>query len=333
LILLTSYESLRIAIAIRSDMAVSLAGTFIYTFYMMHLTAWIKAARLRTLPLAVACMGMGAFLAAFQGFFNLALFVALLSTTVLLQVLSNLANDYGDYIHGADSEHRQGEQRMVQSGLITPSAMKRGIILLAVSSFISGLCLLFLAFPDLGWPFWGFIGLGLLAIWAAINYTAGSNPYGYVGLGDISVFLFFGLLAVCGSYVLFSASWWWASVLPAMSCGFLSTAVLNLNNIRDIDSDALAGKKSVALRLGKANALVYHALLLALAFGAAVVFTLLHYLHWTQFIFLASAPIFFIHWQKVKKEKESKALDPMLKQLALSTLVFVLMMGIPLLFV
>ena len=212
---------------------------------------WIGAMRPRTLPLAIACIGMGAFLAADADSFDGAIFGLSVLTTILLQILSNLANDYGDSQHGADSAERQGPARAVQSGAISPAAMRRSIILFAGLSFISGVTLLYLA---LGWQwqtFLFFLGLGLLSILAAITYTASKKPYGYVGLGDLSVVIFFGLMAVLGSSYLYLGHLHVAYVLPALSCGFFATAVLNVNNIRDIESDTAAGKRSIPVRIGR----------------------------------------------------------------------------------
>jgi 1,4-dihydroxy-2-naphthoate octaprenyltransferase len=298
----------------------------------MNIKAWIIAARLRTLPLAVACIGMGAFLAAYKGYFDLHVFLLLLLTTLLLQILSNLANDYGDFIHGADSHERKGPSRMVQSGVIQPAQMFKAVIIFGLASFFSGIALLLLAMGSLGWGFWVFLGLGLLAIFAAINYTAGAKPYGYAGLGDISVFVFFGLMAVVGSYWLFSNSWWWGSILPAISCGLLSTAVLNLNNMRDIESDKNAGKNTVAVRLGSSGALTYHGLLLIGAMASAVYFALMESFTGMQWFFLLSFPLLAGHFHKVRRVKNAPDLDPYLKQLALSTLIFVVLLGLSLVF-
>lgn len=204
--------------------------------------AWLHAIRLRTLPLALSSILIGSFLAAFEGSFRWEVFGLAAVTTIFLQVLSNLANDYGDSVHGADSLERKGPIRAVQSGIISLPEMKRAMIVLAICSFLSGIALLYLALGD--WKlFLLFLGFGLLAIYAAITYTSGSNPYGYIGLGDISVFAFFGLLGVVGTYFLHSLDFDWLVMLPAVSLGCFSTAVLNINNIRDIDSDIKAGKK------------------------------------------------------------------------------------------
>ncbi|KAA5547399.1 1,4-dihydroxy-2-naphthoate polyprenyltransferase [Adhaeribacter rhizoryzae] len=294
--------------------------------------AWISAFRLRTLPLALASIGMGSFLAAAEGKFNLAVVGWCMLTTLLLQILSNLANDYGDTKHGADSIHRQGPQRAVQAGLITPGQMKRAMVIFTLLSLFSGLMLLWTAFGHEGlYLFLLFLGLGLAAIWAAINYTAGAKPYGYAGLGDISVFLFFGLVGVGGTYFLQTQSLNYRILLPAASLGFFSTAVLNVNNIRDIESDRLAGKYSLPVRLGPIKARIYHLVLLTAGFLASLFFVLLTSHNNWQFLFLLALPLLGFNGWQVWRIRQSKALDPYLKQMALTTLVFVVSFGIGLL--
>jgi len=270
---------------------------------------------------------MGNLLAAATGVFNWAIFIMACLTTLFLQVLSNLANDYGDSEHGADHIGRKGPSRMVQSGFISKSQMKNAIGILILLSLVSGLSLLYFAF-NFGLYFWIFLSFGLLCIAAAITYTAGYRPYGYIGLGDISVFIFFGLMGVCGSYFLQTQQFNWLLILPATSCGLLSTGVLNVNNIRDIDSDKIAGKYSIPVRIGRPRAVLYHIGLLAFALVAAVVFVLLNFQSYFQLLFLLSLPLFLINVRAVILNKDPIKLDPYLKQLALSTLVFVLFFGL-----
>lgn len=272
---------------------------------------------------------MGGFLAASRHEFNGAVIGLAALTTVLLQVLSNLANDYGDSQNGADSVHREGPQRAVQSGAISPAAMKQGMYVFGVLSLASGLLLLWVALGASGlWLFMGFLLLGLGAIWAAINYTAGARPYGYAGLGDVSVFLFFGLVGVCGSYFLQTRELPYEVLLPAISLGCFSTAVLNVNNIRDMRSDELAGKITIPVRLGARRARVYHWLLLLLGLGAAVVYVLQHYCSPWQWLFVGAVPLLLFNGVQVWKRQQSMQLDPLLKQMAMSTLLFVLLFGI-----
>lgn len=288
---------------------------------------WLKAMRLRTLPLAVASIGMGAFLAASRGAFRLDVFIMALLTTLLLQILSNLANDYGDSIHGADHSDREGPDRAVQSGAISKKQMIRAIMLFVALTLVSGVTLLLLA--DLSYKiFYAFLALGFIAIVAAILYTNGYRPYGYMGLGDISVFVFFGWLGVLGTYYLMAGDMSWDLLLPGSACGLFTVGVLNLNNIRDIDSDLIAGKLSIPARLGRHRANVYHIALLVAGLLCAALYTILHYQQATQLLFLVVVPLLYLNIRAVLTKLNPRELDPYLKQMALSTLIFVLFFGI-----
>jgi len=291
-----------------------------------NLKAWISASRPRTLPLAAASVCMGGFLAAFNGLFNWLVFVLTLLTTVLLQILSNLANDYGDSQNGADHQDRIGPSRMVQAGMITPDQMKLGVWVMGLLSFIAGLALLFTSLGLNSPYFYLFLILGVLCIYAAIGYTSGSKPYGYQGLGDLAVVVFFGLVAVFGTYFLQTLSFRWVNFLPAVSCGLFATAVLNVNNIRDIDSDRQAGKYSIPVRLGKRCAVIYHWILLGFGLICSVVFTLLNFNSWWQWLFLVIVPLLILNGKAVQT-KQGASLDPYLKQMAISTLLYVLSFG------
>ncbi|MBL3658063.1 1,4-dihydroxy-2-naphthoate polyprenyltransferase [Fulvivirga sediminis] len=294
----------------------------------MEIKAWIVAFRLRTLPLALASICMGSFLAAANGFFNGWVCAFCILTTILLQVLSNLANDYGDTVNGADSEHREGPQRMVQSGKITLSDMRKAIALFITLTLASGIYLLYLSFGFDLQAFIFFFVLGIMSILAALAYTAGRKPYGYIGLGDLSVMLFFGLTGVLGSYYLFAQQIDWLLLLPAVSCGVFSVAVLNVNNIRDIESDKKAGKYSIPVRIGRKKAVIYHWTLLSMGMLSALAFTLLSFNSWTQLLFVITIPLFVKNALAVKNKTKPADLDPYLKQMALSTLMFVLLFGL-----
>ena len=291
--------------------------------------AWLHAVRLRTLPLALASIFAGSFLAKWENSFRWEVLLLSATTTIFLQILSNLSNDYGDSIHGADSTARKGPVRAVQSGLISLQEMKSAMVLFGGLSLVSGLFLIFVALPN--WTFiLGFLILGLLSIWAAIRYTSGSNPYGYAGLGDISVFIFFGLVGVIGSYFLHSLQANALVLLIACSLGCFSTAVLNINNIRDIDSDLLAGKRSIPVRIGRSRAITYHWTLIAVAYAGLLIFTSLSQ---TNGPFLASIalPWMIRIGYGLQKAKTAGEADPYLKQMALSTLLWTLLFGIGLL--
>ena len=292
----------------------------------MNIKIWLHAFRLRTLPLALSCIAMGGFLAFSANAFRWDIFLLCILTTIFLQVLSNLANDYGDSIHGADSLDRKGPARAVQSGAISAQQMKGAVIIFVFLCLVSGVSLLLVSF-GLNWKaILFFFGLGLLSILAAIAYTVGKKPYGYAGLGDFSVLIFFGLVGVMGSYYLFTKEITWFQILPALSCGFFSIGVLNVNNIRDIESDRKAGKFSIPVRIGHKNAVRYHWLLIFAGLLSAVVYTLLTYTSAWQWLFLLSVPLFVKNGLAIS-QKRSHQLDPYLKQMALSTLVFVLLFG------
>ncbi|MEJ8801682.1 1,4-dihydroxy-2-naphthoate polyprenyltransferase [Pontibacter sp. H249] len=290
--------------------------------------AWISAFRPRTLPLALSCIGMGGFMAAANGYFNGLIVALCVLTTLFLQILSNLANDYGDTKHGADSEHREGPMRAVQAGHIKAEHMKTGMVVFSILSLVSGLLLLWVAFGTDGMLlFILFLTLGLASIWAAINYTAGDKPYGYAGLGDVFVFVFFGLVGVLGTYYLQAQQLQPLVILPALVCGFFSTAVLNVNNIRDIKSDTLAGKNSIPVRLGPVKARMYHFILLAGGVLSAAVYVAMNFYSYWQLLFLIALPLVIVNGLNVWRKQSSKELDPYLKQMAITTLLFVLLFG------
>lgn len=296
---------------------------------MASVKTWFEAFRLRTLPLAFSCILMGAFLAVSKGYFDGIILALSLLTTLFLQVLSNLANDYGDSVSGVDHAARQGPSRSVQAGKISLASMKKGLIICAVLSFISGLFLLFVSFRDAWLHAVIFLLIGLGAIWAAIKYTVGKSPYGYQGFGDVFVLLFFGLVGVCGSYFLYSKTFDWITVLPAVSCGLFAVGVLNVNNIRDIESDVAAGKNSIPVRIGKTNARLYHLGLIAVGWVCMFMYTFLSWAgEWSQVLYGLSLPLFLINLKAVFTKENPKQLDPFLKQLAISTLLFVLLFGI-----
>jgi len=291
--------------------------------------SWLKAFRLRTLPLSLSCIATGSFLAGAEGKFDWAVFLLSVITTLFLQILSNLANDYGDTRHGADSPQRVGPSRTVQSGEINAASMKNAIGLFAFLALISGVGLLVVSFGNLlSWQFLFFFLLGLGAIAAAIKYTAGRNPYGYKGLGDLFVFLFFGIIGVAGSYFLHTHRIKPVILLPAASVGLLCAGVLNVNNMRDRISDAGSGKITIAVRLGAVNAKYYHTVLILLAWTAVLLFTILSFNSMIQLIYLASAPLFAVHLFRIYTNKEPALLDGQLKALVLSTSVYCITFGI-----
>lgn len=289
--------------------------------------AWVSAMRLRTLPLALASTITGSSLAALAGAFSWSIALMTGLTTILLQVNSNLANDYGDFVKGTDSDQRIGPQRALQSGVLHADEVRRSIILFSILSFISGIILLYLT--SLDWPSKIVLLLaGVLAIYASIKYTAGSNPYGYRGLGDVSVMLFFGILGVIGAYYVQSATLDWAIVLPAIGIGSFSAGVLNVNNTRDRENDIASGKMTLAVKLGAENSRRYQVLLMTTGATCFVVYALLHFTQWQQWLFILSLPLFVLNAAKVYIIRVDANLDPWLKQLALSTFLLSILIAI-----
>lgn len=299
---------------------------------------WIKAARLRTLPLSLSGIIMGSFIARWRMVsegkeWDWTIFAMAMVVTLLYQVLSNFANDYGDGIKGTDL-HRIGgaEARAVASGKITAKQMKNAVFILSVLAFIATFTLLYIAFlPDFQREFWIFIGLGVACILAAIGYTVGKKPYGYMGLGDLMVFIFFGLVSVCGSYFLFTKSFDWDILLPATAVGMMSTAVLNLNNMRDIESDRLSGKKTLALRLGFKYAMVYEVALLMLPLIIILCFLGLNKFfekgnYYAFIVMVLMIPMTGLR-RKILAVKEPQELDPFLKQVGMLTLTMAVLLA------
>ena len=287
---------------------------------MANIKAWIQAARLRTLPLSLSGIIVGTALAIKQGAFELGIFVLALLTTVGFQITSNFANDYGDGVKGTDSEDRVGPARALQSGLLSQSSLKMGIWFSIVVSLVLAVWLLIRAFGSENMAYLLiFFVLGIFSIWAAVKYTMGSNPYGYKGLGDVFVFLFFGLLGVLGSMFLYTKAWNWNAVLPAITIGLLCVGVLNLNNLRDIISDKKHGKHTLAVKMGFQNGKRYHFSLLIIALSCLLGFTWIEKIPLLQsYYVLAFLPI-AIHFRKVMVTQVPKELDGELKKLALST--------------
>ncbi len=299
---------------------------------------WIKAARLRTLPLSMSGIIMGSFIARWRilengGTWDWKIFAMAILVTLLYQILSNFANDYGDGIKGTDKlRGNEAEQRAVASGKISANQMRNAVILFAILSLIATVALLYLAFyPDFMKEFWTFVGLGIACILAAIGYTVGKKPYGYLGLGDIFVFVFFGLVSVCGSYFLFTKTFDWDILIPATAVGMLSTAVLNLNNMRDIESDKLSGKKTLALRLGFKYAMLYEIVLLMLPLILILTFLGVNGFikdgkYYPFIVMILLFPMMALR-RKIMAVKEPSELDPFLKQVGILTLMMAVLLA------
>lgn len=305
---------------------------------MPSLKTWIRAARPRTVLLSFSGVLLGGFLA-FDQLRSLSpskghpylviLFAAI--TAVLLQILSNLANDYGDFKKGTDSAKRVGPQREMQSGAITEKEMKRGLAITAGLCFISGAMLIFV-FAGLTWQELAiFAALGISAVLAALLYTLGKRPYGYRGLGDLYCFLFFGWAAVAGTYYLATKNLDFSVLLPASAMGFLSNAVLNINNMRDYENDKASGKNSLVVKLGLKKAFVYHCLLIGGAFVFLTVYLVLHQAAWYSYLFLLLFSLFIKDLIAIKKTKP-ESLDPFLGRQVKHSFLLVVVYGILLLF-
>ena len=290
---------------------------------------YVKAARLRTLPLSVSGIIVGSFLAASHGYFNWVICLLALLTTVGFQIISNFANDYGDGVKGTDNSDRIGPKRAIQSGEISPKQLLKTIKITSFLTLLTAILLIYIAFEkDDFVNLLVFFVLGIASIAAAIKYTMGKGAYGYSGFGDFFVFLFFGLLSVCGSYYLFSKQLDLTIFLPACSIGFLSIGVLNLNNMRDSVSDAKSGKNTMVVIMGMKLAKYYHYYLLIASFLFALFYTLFYYKSWHQLLFLLAYIPIGKHFLVVYRNKRPILLDPELKKLALSTFLFALLFGL-----
>lgn len=281
--------------------------------------AWIKALRFRTLPLSLSGIILGSFIAKYNGFWDWNIFILAIITTVFFQIVSNLANDLGDSIKGTDNANRVGPVRSVQSGVISKKEMKTAIIIGVILSCVSSGTLIYLGTKDLPQALlWFYIGLAVCCVVAALTYTLGKKAYGYLGLGDIMVFLFFGIVSVLGVYPLFTKSIDWNLILPASSIGLLSAAVLNLNNMRDRINDAKSGKNTLAVKLGPNGSKFYHAIIVLGGITCQALF-IVKLNHNMAFIGISPGIILFIHVRKVMETKNPKDFDPELLKVSLST--------------
>ncbi|MFY9151266.1 MAG: 1,4-dihydroxy-2-naphthoate polyprenyltransferase [Prolixibacteraceae bacterium] len=295
---------------------------------MASLKSWIKAARLRTLPLAMSGILMGAAVSFRNDKFNSTVTILAIVTALFIQIFSNFANDYGDSQKGTDNQHRVGPKRTVQSGEISLKQMKSGMIVLIILSLASGIWLIQEGTKGLHTgTFLLFLALGIVALIAAFKYTAGKNPYGYAGFGDLAVFLFFGILPVAGTYFLNSHQITADVLLPAISIGLFSSGVLNLNNMRDIENDRNSGKNTVVVKLGSSKAKIYHAILILTGMMAMLIYTGLNSKSVYQWLFLLAFPFFLNDLIAINKITAPKKFDPFLKKLSLTTLLFTLLFG------
>lgn len=276
---------------------------------------WWSTARPKTLPLALASILVGSTLAVWVGQFDWMTTALAFLTTILLQILSNFANDYGDHLKGSDTAERIGPLRAIQNGQITGDQLKTSLFVVGALAFASGVGLILYAYQSVQ-DLLVFLTLGIVAIVAAITYTVGKKPYGYLGLGDISVLIFFGFLAVLGTFYLqahrLPAIIW----IPAFGCGLLSVAVLNINNLRDVEQDRKANKGTLIVRIGSQNGRRYHVALLGLAMFSYLIFGVLSGAEWDNFLFLLALPLVIKHGTFVYQHQNPAELRPILGQMA-----------------
>ena len=290
---------------------------------------WLQAFRLRTLPLALSSAFLGSFLAYSKGYFRIWVFILAALTTLFLQILSNLANDFGDGLKGSDSRKRLGPERMTQSGRISHNAMRNMIIVFVLFSLAVGTALIFTGLSN--FPFGVilvFFIAGLSAIVAANKYTVGKRPYGYVGFGDIFVFVYFGIVGVCGTFYLHTGYFDPWILLPASTIGMFSSSVLNINNLRDIESDSESGKRTLVVRLGIRTAKIYHSLLILGAVLMSIVYTIVFYRSPIQLLFMVTLPFLLLDVKNVMQNTVPVDLNKELKKMALTTFAFSLTFGL-----
>ena len=285
---------------------------------MKQLKVWLKAVRLRTLPLSVSGILIGNSLCFQHPEFSGTLFVLMLFTAISFQIISNFANDYGDGVKGTDNENRVGPKRVLQQGLLSRETLKKGIVIISLISLLLAFSLIFLAFGSNSWYYiLIFIGLSFASVWAAIFYTVGNKAYGYYGFGDLFVFLFFGGVSVLGAYFVQLKTFSYPAILLSLMVGFLSVGVLNLNNMRDIDNDAFVGKRTLVVIMGAAIAKKYHLFLLIVSVSILVYVFSSVSIRFFWIPYLAIIPL-MVHFISVLKNSEPKFFDPELKKLSLS---------------
>jgi len=303
---------------------------------------WIEAARVRTLPLSVSGIILGCFYAMSQAKPNWKIFTFAITTTLLLQILSNFANDYGDGVKGTDNDDRVGPKRAIQSGVISAEAMKRAMIFTSILTMISAIALIYFAFKDTNLVFsLFFLTLGAIAVASAIRYTVGNTAYGYRGYGDVFVFVFFGLVSTLGVSFMYLKEIDPLLILPAAAIGLLSVGVLNLNNMRDEASDKKVNKNTIVVKIGGAKAKIYHYFLVVTAMVLMLVFAFLFdwyndsdpaHINFDMYFFVIAYVPLVKHLRVVYNNKEPQLLDPELKKLAMSTFLISILMSLSLIY-
>lgn len=283
----------------------------------MKINYWIKAARLRTLPLSFSCILLSSSLVMINHIeLSYKVLFLTLTTTLLLQIVSNFANDYGDAKKGAD-KNRNGEERMVQSGKISKFQMKVAIVILSIITLIVGFYLIFSVFQTDIYKISIFLILGISSIIAAIKYTVGKSAYGYKAYGDLSVFIFFGMVGVIGSYYLFTKNFHWITIPGALFTGLMSCGVLNLNNMRDYENDIINNKITLVVKMGLHTSKKYHFLLLFLSISSLITIV---FFSQNYYYIISMFPLIFVirHLIHLNQYLKMKLLDSQLKVIAIS---------------
>jgi len=296
---------------------------------MKQMFIWVSAMRLRTLPLSISGIILAACFAHYNGVFEWRVFILAILTTLSFQILSNLSNDLGDGLKGTDNDDRIGPERVIQSGKISPEELMNAIKINILIAIVLAFATIFSAFGVKHFFLTLiFFLLGVCSVVAAMRYTMGDNAYGYKGLGDVFVFLFFGLVSVIGCYVLFAKQIDHVTIFPALTIGLLSTGVLNLNNMRDRLTDKASGKITLAVKLGEKNVKTYHNILIIAAILLSLLYGILYFTSLYNLIFVVTYIPLLLHLKRVNSNSDPKLLDPELKKLALTTVLLAVLMGI-----
>ena len=286
----------------------------------------LHSMRLRTLPLSLSGVLLGLFFAIRDVACGVGECIFLLLTAVSLQILSNLSNELGDFLSGTDGDDRNGPAYSLQSNQLSVRAMRAAIAVVAVVCACFGATMVWFSFGTLfSAEAVALLCLGAAAIWAAVRYTLGRNPYGYRGFGDIFVFIFFGLVSVCGSYFVLAHELPLLLLLPAASVGFFSVGVLNVNNLRDMDSDR-ATRVTIPLKIGERRAKVYHCFLIGFGWLSMIVYVFITQTSMWNWLFLLALPLYVKHVAGVLA-LTGRALDKMLPLLVMSTMLFCILAG------
>jgi len=294
----------------------------------MNIKRYLKSFRLRTLPLSASGIIMGSFLSMSYGIFDITIFIFALLTTNSLQILSDLANEYGDAQKGTDNNKRIGPKRGLQAGEITKRELINLIYIFIVLSIILGIILIFVSFNNLmNTSSIIMLTFGAASIFAAMKYTVGKNAYGYKGLGDLFVLIFFGLLATMGSFFIMSSQIEMEVLLPALSIGLFSMGVLNMNNMRDIENDKICGKITIPVKIGEKNGKIYQTLIISIGILCTIIFSIIRNSNIWGYLFLITTPIFIIHLINVWKF-HGREYDSQLKVVSIATFIFAILVAI-----